>query len=79
MNPVTFELLNRAEKDRRSKEVETLQMVNEAQAMQPDQPNSFLRLVSRLGGLLVDIGQWLEDAAGLTGLPVDSSGKRMVG
>ena len=34
MNPVTFELLNRAEKYRRSKEVEALQMVNEAQAMQ---------------------------------------------
>jgi hypothetical protein len=79
MNPVAFELLNRAEKQRRSKEIEGLQLLNEAEATRPSRPNLFLGLVSRLGRLLMDAGQWLEDVAGLAGLPVESSEERIVG
>lgn len=75
MNPIAFELLNRAEKYKRSKEVETFQLLSKAEEMRPGQPNLFLRLVSRLGGLLIDAGQWLEDVAGPAGLPAQMAGE----
>jgi hypothetical protein len=61
MNPVTVELLNRAEKYSRSKQVAALQLRNKAQAVQSSQPTLLQQVVSRLGELLIDAGQWLKD------------------
>jgi hypothetical protein len=61
MNPVTVELLNRTEKYSRSKQVAALQLRNKALAMRPSQPNLLQQVMSRLGKLLIDAGQWLKE------------------
>jgi hypothetical protein len=61
MNPVTVELLNRAEKYSRSKQVAALQSRNKTQAERPGQPNLLQQVMSRLGELLIDAGQWLKE------------------
>jgi len=60
MNPVTFELLNRAERYDRSKQMKSLQLLNRAQAVRPSQPSRFQELVSRLGSRQTAPGQRLE-------------------
>ena len=60
MNPVAVELLNRAEKYSRSKQVVALQLLNKAQAVRSNQPNLLQKVVSRLRELLIDPGQWLK-------------------
>lgn len=61
MNPITVEFLNRAEKYSRSKQVEVLQSLKKAQAVRPSQPNLLQKVTSRLGGLVIEAGQWLEE------------------
>jgi hypothetical protein len=61
MNPVAVEFLNRVEKHSRSKQVRALQLLNQAQAVQFSQPNLLQKVVKRLGSLLTDAGQRLEE------------------
>lgn len=52
MNPVTVELLNSAEKYRRSKQVEVCQLLNQAQAGRSSRPSLRERVMYALGTLL---------------------------
>ena len=52
MNPVTVELLNSAEKNRRSKQVEVCQLLNQAQAGRSSRPSLRERVMYALGALL---------------------------
>jgi hypothetical protein len=61
MNPVTIEFLNRVEKYNRSKQVKALQLLNQAQAVRSSQPNLLQKVVNRLGYLVTDPGQRLEE------------------
>lgn len=52
MNPVTVQLLNSAEKYRRSKQVEACQLRNQAEAKRSRRPSLHERVIRGLGALL---------------------------
>jgi hypothetical protein len=62
MNPIEAELLNYVEKYSRSKQVQALQLLKQAQAGRSGQPTLLQKGVDRLGDLLIDarqpMGEW---------------------
>jgi hypothetical protein len=59
MHPVTFQVMNEVEKYNRTKQREAYQLMSKAQTVRPGRPDRIQKLLSCLGGFLVDVGQWL--------------------
>ena len=59
MNPITFEVMNDIEKYSRAKQREARQLLREARSARSGQPSRMQKMVSRLGDLLVGVGNWL--------------------
>jgi hypothetical protein len=60
VNPIEAELMQQVEKYSRSKQVQALQLLNQAQAARSGQPTRLQKGVGRLGDLLLDALQRLK-------------------